>query len=62
MQISPDVIGFKKSLYQESPISKSTEPAFLKPRLKVTKVSSIAIELNLSRGTFNSIAILLIID
>ena len=48
-----------KSLSQESPISKRTEPAFLKPRFKVTKVSSIeievnAIELNSSRGTFSS--------
>ena len=50
MQISTDVIGF----YQESPVSKRTGPAALKPRLKGTKVSS--------RGTFSSIAIELTID
>ena len=59
-QIPTDVIWFKKFLSQESPISKRTEPASLKPRLKVTKVSSI--ELDLLRATFSSIAIKLQID
>ena len=58
MQISPDVIGFTKSLSQEL----LTEPAFLKPCLKVTTVSSIAIEINSPRGTFSAIAIGLKID
>ena len=62
MQISPDVIGFTKSLSQEFLILKRTEPAFLKPCLKVTTVSSIAIEINSSRGTFSAIAIGLKID
>ena len=35
---------------------------FFKPRLKATKVSSIATELNSSRGTFSSIAIELKLD
>ena len=39
-----------------------TEPAFLKPCPKVTNVSSIAVELKSSRGTFSSIAIELKID
>ena len=52
----------KKSLSQASPISKRTEPAFLKPCPKVTKVSSIAIEFKSSRGTFSSIAIELKVD
>ena len=51
MQIQTGVIGFKQSLSQASPISKRTEPAFLKPCPKVTKVISIAIELKWSRGT-----------
>ena len=46
---------------QESPISR-TKPAVLKPGLKVTKVSSIAFELNSSRGTFCLVAIELKID
>ena len=56
MQISTDVTEFKKSLSSESPISKRTESAFLKPRLHVTKVSSNAIELDSSRVTLSSIA------
>ena len=40
------------SLSLESPISKRTEQVFLKRRLNVTKVSSIEIELDSSRGTF----------
>ena len=51
MQIQTDVIGFKKSLSQASPIPMTTEPACLKPCPKVTKVSSIASELNES-GSF----------
>ena len=65
MQISTAVIEFKKSLCQKSPVSKRTEPAFLKPRIEVTKVSSIAIERDRTyswRGTFCSIAIELKID
>ena len=52
----------KNSLSQETPISKRTEPDFLKPHPNVTKNSSIAIELNSSCGTFKSIAIELKID
>ena len=33
------------------------DPAFLKPRIKVIKFSSIAIDLDSSRETFSSIAI-----
>ena len=62
MQISSDVIGLKKVLVPGAQISKRTEPAFLSPCPKVTKVSSIAIELKSSRGTFSSIAIELNID
>ena len=62
MQIQTDVIGLKKSLSQELPISKSTEPAFLKPRPNVTKISLIVIKLNSSHGTFSLIVIELKID
>ena len=58
MQIQTD----EPSLSQASPISKRTEPAFLKPCPKLTKVSSIAIELKSSGGTLRSIAIELKID
>ena len=49
MQIQTDIIGLKKSLSQASPISKRTGRAFYKMRPNVTKVSSIAIELNRDR-------------
>ena len=61
MQLSSDVIGLKV-LVPGAQISQMTEPAFLKSCPKMTKVSSIEIELKLSRGTFSSIAIKLKID
>ena len=54
MQTSADVMGFQKSLSQELPLSEKTEPAFLKPRLKVRKVSLIAIKLDSLRDTFQT--------
>ena len=52
-----EVLQEVKVLVPGAQISKRTEPAFLTPCPKVTKVRSIAIELKSSRGTLNSIAI-----
>ena len=52
MQISSDVIGLKKSLSQAHKYQRGLNRLF-KPCPKVTKVSSIAIELKSSRGTSN---------
>ena len=48
---------YKIRVSQELPIPKGTESAFLKPRLKVTKVSSIAIKVDSLRVTFSSIVV-----